>query len=550
MIHHDEDGEDLSHVFEQRRRHRYHQLPRIDALAQDEMMRKIEGNDPTLTKLEVGLTDEGYHLPNDWEGFGNAIGTNTHLEEVSLHDAYGAIPIEFLMMFFLGLVSNQSIRKLSFAGWDLYNEAILSILIPFFHADQTFDCLEVDDNCENTHGSLASTLRRFDSLKEFHLTNDHGRCASADDAISALTCHVRLKKLTLAGAEIRCTGGAALAALLRHPRSNLTALHLDSASIDDQTAGVIAIGLYGNTTLKVLEISQIQEITGYGWKYFFDAFPRCSVETLDLHSNYLTDATVQVLSNVLCHNCTIKTLELSNNEYVTIAGWNFVFQLLQDSYSVLEELNLNDNSITDQGLAALTNVLATNTRLKKLNLQSIHSVTVTGWQNFSIVLRFANSALETLNLSRNPINDQTANLFADTLRDNRRLRELDLDLANSSNSAAIHAIFTTILSNNSSIVSTFNSNHTLEKLCSESDLSSLSNDLLFQLRLNRENNLSQAARIKIITAHFSGHEINMQPFMDMDLSVRPHALAWMARDDSKSYQFLRTMPSLLEKVEE
>jgi hypothetical protein len=48
---------------------------------------------------------------------------------------------------------------------------------------------------------------------------------------------------------------------------------------------------------------------------------------------------------------------------------------------------------------------------------------------------------------------------------------------------------------------------------------------------------------------FSGYEINMQPFMEMNLSVRPHAIAWMAKD-MHLYELLRAMPSLLEQIEE
>ena len=50
------------------------------------------------------------------------------------------------------------------------------------------------------------------------------------------------------------------------------------------------------------------------------------------------------------------------------------------------------------------------------------------------------------------------------------------------------------------------------------------------LRLNRENSMSQAARLKIIKNHFSGDNIDMQPFLGMKLEVWPHAAAWMARD--------------------
>jgi hypothetical protein len=68
------------------------------------------------------------------------------------------------------------------------------------------------------------------------------------------------------------------------------------------------------------------------------------------------------------------------------------------------------------------------------------------------------------------------------------------------------------------------------------------------LRLNKENSPNEAARLKIINTHFSGSEINMQPFMEINFSVRSHAIAWMAKD-MHLYRFLRTMPSLLEAIE-
>jgi hypothetical protein len=71
-------------------------------------------------------------------------------------------------------------------------------------------------------------------------------------------------------------------------------------------------------------------------------------------------------------------------------------------------------------------------------------------------------------------------------------------------------------------------------------------DLLSLLKINRESSVSQAARLKIINTHFSGSEINMQPFLEMSLNVRPHAIAWLAKD-MHMYELLRAMPSLLEQ---
>ena len=78
---------------------------------------------------------------------------------------------------------------------------------------------------------------------------------------------------------------------------------------------------------------------------------------------------------------------------------------------------------------------------------------------------------------------------------------------------------------------TFCSNHTLQELSGYYDYSEnrLPEDLSSLLQLNRENSKSQSARLKIIKTHFSGDNINLQPFADMKLKVVPHVIAWMGR---------------------
>jgi hypothetical protein len=55
-------------------------------------------------------------------------------------------------------------------------------------------------------------------------------------------------------------------------------------------------------------------------------------------------------------------------------------------------------------------------------------------------------------------------------------------------------------------------------------------DLASVLQMNRENNASQAARLKIIKTHFSGSNINTAPFAVMELKILPTAISWMGRE--------------------
>jgi hypothetical protein len=101
----DGDGnKEFTRAFQQCQQWQCHKLPHIPVLDLDKVMLKIEGNNPTFTVLEVGSTNEGYLLPpdNNWDCFSRAIGNNSHLKEMSLHDSDSGIPIEFLQYFLHG----------------------------------------------------------------------------------------------------------------------------------------------------------------------------------------------------------------------------------------------------------------------------------------------------------------------------------------------------------------------------------------------------------------------------------------------------------------
>ena len=185
----------------------------------------------------------------------------------------------------------------------------------------------------------------------------------------------------------------------------------------------------------------------------------------------------------------------------------------------------------------------------------INGVSEAGWSAFSAVLRNPESALEIIDLSKNSINDEVMHSFSNALASNTKLKKFNIQGTFSITSNGF-AAFTHLLCNSSSILTTYQSNHIIEELWKKNDDDdddddreddqlkiTLPEDLMNLLQLNKENSPNEAARLKIIMTHFSGHEINMQP------SVRPYAIAWMGRDDNL-YRFLRAMPSLLEAVGE
>jgi hypothetical protein len=255
--------------------------------------------------------------------------------------------------------------------------------------------------------------------------------------------------------------------------------------------------------------------------------PMCALEILHLNTVGLNNDSIIFLRNVIANNSRLKELRLDSNRDVTTDGWmNF---LTFPSNVKLEKLVLgyNDN-INDYALDVFRMSLTNNCSIKDLQLGTFPNVTTAGWTAFSAVLRNPNSSLEKLGLTPQGDSEDSAKdvaiSFADALTSNKRLRELTIG-----SSTEIYAPFVHILCNSSSIMSTYNSNHILSELSLDYDGSRrpLSIDLAFVLQINRENSVSQAARLKIIKTHFSGSNINATPFTVMELKVLPTAISWM-----------------------
>jgi hypothetical protein len=278
--------------------------------------------------------------------------------------------------------------------------------------------------------------------------------------------------------------------------------------------------------------------------------PVCALEILHLNSVGLNNDSIISLRNVIANNSRLVELQLSSNQDVTTDGW--VSFLTFPSNAKLEKLYLGYNDdINDEALDVFRIALTNNRWLKDLHLGSFPNVTTAGWTAFSSVVRNPNSLLEKLRLtpqgdSEDSVND-IAISFADALTSNKRLRELTIG-----SSTEIYAPFAHILCNSSSIMSTYNSNHILSELSLDYDGSRrpLPIDLAFVLQINRENSVSQAARLKIIKTYFSGSNINVTPCTVMELKVLPTAISWMGRECGISeisdllFAFVRSMPLL------
>jgi hypothetical protein len=183
--------------------------------------------------------------------------------------------------------------------------------------------------------------------------------------------------------------------------------------------------------------------------------------------------------------------------------------------------------LTDKTVESLASAISNGSRLRELNLSCNRSVSSAAWQVLIIALRLHAPALEMLGM--HAVNNGLIDSCVVLLTDNHKLKKLRIFNRNNDRQVrnVYMAAFTRILNDTFSILNTYNSNHVVEELCHEDEYYMLPTHLSSLLRINKENSSNQAARIKIIKAHFSGGDINTQVFNHMELNVHPIAIAWM-----------------------
>lgn len=278
-------------------------------------------------------------------------------------------------------------------------------------------------------------------------------------------------------------------------------------------------------------------ITSVGWEAIFGFFACSRLAKLNLgNGSNITDNCAKLLANSLINNnSNMKELKIRSCRSVTSQGWMSFAPALQSSACMLEILSITGNELGG-GVHMIAFALSTNRTLRILDLSDNH-ITNGEIASFQMAFMNPNSALEHLILSGNEnVVESTRNLLADKLVNNDKLKYLSMPWSRSYHSTTEDK-FLQLLCNKSSIMDTYMSNHTLCDVGS----TQYSSELWDFIRLNRNNDPSSAARLKIIQTHFS--TLNVGPFLDMNWKIFPQAIAWMARDDqglALLYRFLQS----------
>jgi len=153
---------------------------------------------------------------------------------------------------------------------------------------------------------------------------------------------------------------------------------------------------------------------------------------LKLSNNSITSKGAKILSAILWNNQSLLTLSLWDNQ-LGDEGIRLICQSLSNQLCSLTSIDLSTNQLTDHAAKSLANMLKKNQRLLQLTLADNY-FTDHGIQLITQVLRNQNQTLEILSLTKNrKITDRSVDAFIQMIETNQSLKTVYIDECDLSN---------------------------------------------------------------------------------------------------------------------
>ncbi|XP_051763715.1 NACHT, LRR and PYD domains-containing protein 12-like isoform X4 [Ctenopharyngodon idella] len=412
------------------------------ALRSNSHLRKLDLPDNKIGDEGLTLLSDGLKDPH------------CKLEKLTLFDCN--ITAEGCAALASALRSNSHLRKVDLSENKIGDEGLMllsdGLKDPHCKLEKLklYDCNITDEGC----AALTSALRSNSHLRELNLSDDKigdGGLTLLSDGLQ--DPHCKLEKLTLYDCNITAEGCAALTSALRSnshlrelglsqskiggrglmllsdglkdPHCKLENLMLYDCNITAEGCAALASALRSNSQLRELNLSE-NKIGDEGLMLLSDGLkdPHCKLENLMLWGCDITAEGCAALASALRSNSLLRELDLSENK-IGGQGLTLLSDELKDPHCKLEKLWLSQCNITDEGCAALTSALRSNSHLTELNL-SENKIGDEGLMLLSDGLMDPHCKLENLMLSRCNITAEGCAALASALRSNSHLRELNL----------------------------------------------------------------------------------------------------------------------------
>ncbi|XP_051726856.1 uncharacterized protein LOC127500029 isoform X46 [Ctenopharyngodon idella] len=388
----------------------------------------LENTNCTLEKLRLSdcsITEEGY------KALASALRSNpSHLIELDLtgndpgqsgvkelDDLLQDQNCQLKILTFLGPIADEAckyltedlhiknpllLRELNLSGHELGDTRVNQIAALLQDKHCKLNTLMLC-NCGLTEESclaLATVLTSNSSLKELDISSNNLQDSGVKKLQNALeNTNCTLEKLRLSDCSIREEGYKALASALRSNPSHL--IELDLTGNDPGQSGVKELD----------DLLRDQ---------------KCQLNTLRFLGRDADEACQFVTGIVVKNPLLLRELNLSERE-LGDRNVKQIAALLQDKHCTVKTLQMNNNSITAEGCAALTSAFNSNpSNLIELDLSG-NKLGNSGMEKICLLLKKTQCKMEKLKLSDCSITEEGYKALASALRSNpSHLTELDL----------------------------------------------------------------------------------------------------------------------------
>jgi hypothetical protein len=491
----------------------------------EETFEHIKANDPIWDAFYVTFNgDANVNFPFDplsidWEREGSAISENRHIRYLEMRDLQQDTDEHYLYCqrnqeerirnakaFYRAVAANRSIKILSIEGNITYG-------------------LEMKDTVAIIRPSIQNN-NKLCSLELGHFTLD----ARTTQILASSLSHCA-GSLSTFGLK-RCDGltGRAMEKIISALRvkPNITNLSLDENYIDDEVGAALGQALITLESLKSLSLQgdyemQYGSISPAGMEAISDGLSQNStLDKLFFWRNRIGVEGGLSLAEAISNNSalTLKVLDLTcalySDEFaLSPQGWAAFFHFL--SNSPLQVLRLGGNIISDDVISSMVECLNSMKSLTELDLWECSDITASGW----------------------------ANLFR-LLKSNTSLLKCKMHGMNALGGTGVIEAISSSLCDRTSIESTFNSNHILERV----EWSFYSDSAIgLLLNMNKNADKVEVARQKIIKYYFL-EDNNLHELGRMDVGLLPRVLQYVDKyEPTRLYEIVRVIPSLVQNIE-
>ncbi|XP_061125356.1 NACHT, LRR and PYD domains-containing protein 3-like isoform X4 [Syngnathus typhle] len=307
--------------------------------------------------------------------------------------------------------------------------AMWSALVFFLRAsDKEMSCFELGDYARSDKG-LLMLLPVVKASQKSWLQYCRLSKKSCKALASVLSSPCSLRELNLSDNDLGDDGLEALAAGLAKPQCALQVLELEWCNLSKKSCEALASVLSSPCSLRELELSD-NDLGDDGLEALAAglAKPQCALQVLKLRECNLRKKSCEALASVLSSPCSLSELDLSDND-LGDDGLEALAAGLAKPQCALQVLELKKCNLSKKSCEALASVLSSPGSLRELDL-SDNDLGDDGLEALAAGLAKPHCTLQVLKLKKCKLSKKSCEALASVLSSPSSLRELDLGYNN------------------------------------------------------------------------------------------------------------------------